>query len=124
MKFLDVEKYFAVDLTTGDVFFKPAAKGKDCCNPIRMEDGHGYYAVNYMGKRMKVHRIAWCLYHKKDIPDGMHIDHINGIRNDNTINNLRLASIHDNQQNRGKNKNNTSGYKGVCLHRKTGTWFG
>ncbi|MGU3904773.1 HNH endonuclease [Escherichia coli] len=56
-----------------------------------------------------------------DIPEGMEIDHINGIRHDNRIENLRLVKKSANQRNRIKlSKNNSSGISGVyfCNTRK------
>lgn len=50
------------------------------------------------------------------------VDHINGIRHDNRRANLRICTNAENQRNRGKNKNNTSGYKGVSLHKLSGLW--
>tara|TARA_Y100000310_G_scaffold301556_1_gene338130 strand:- start:62 stop:643 length:582 start_codon:yes stop_codon:yes gene_type:complete len=47
-------------------------------------------------------------------PEGMHTDHINGDSMDNRKKNLRVCTSAENQANRGKNKNNTSGFKGVC----------
>ncbi len=50
------------------------------------------------------------------IPEGMEIDHINRNRRDNRLENLRLVSRSQNNFNKGKYRNNTSGYKGVTLN--------
>lgn len=44
---------------------------------------------------------------------GMDIDHINGNRLDNRRENLRICTRQQNLMNRGKQINNTSGFKGV-----------
>lgn len=46
------------------------------------------------------HRLVWVLVYKEDIPEGMQIDHINGIRSDNRIENLRIVSKRQNDQNK------------------------
>jgi len=50
-----------------------------------------------------------------DTPNGMDTDHINGDTLDNRRCNLRACTRMVNQTNRGKQKNNTTGYKGVYL---------
>lgn len=50
------------------------------------------------------------------------IDHINRDRVDNRPENLRLASAAENGRNRAKNKNNSSGYKGVTWDAAHGKW--
>ena len=72
----------------------------------------GYIVVQIDGKKHRVHRLIW-IYHNGDIPNGLQIDHINNIRNDNRVENLRLATDTQNKYNRSKLKNNTSGFKGV-----------
>lgn len=67
------------------------------------------------------HRIAWAL-HYGAWPFG-EVDHINTIRADNRISNLRDTPRSGNQQNKGKQSNNTSGFKGVCMDKRTGLWF-
>jgi hypothetical protein len=53
---------------------------------------------------------------------GMITDHINGDKLDNRKSNLRTVSDVWNMHNRGKNKNNTSGYKGVTFDQFRNRW--
>jgi len=69
------------------------------------------HTVNYP----KVHQIK---LHQFIInpPNNMQVDHVSGDTLDNRKVNLRICSHAENQQNRKKGKNNTSGYKGVYFH--------
>ncbi len=72
----------------------------------------GYVNIRVDMRRYFAHRLAWMYVHDC-WPDG-HIDHINGIRNDNRISNLRDVSISTNLQNTTvAHRNNTSGLLGV-----------
>ncbi|GGJ39435.1 HNH endonuclease signature motif containing protein [Sphingopyxis bauzanensis] len=65
------------------------------------------------------HRIIWKLITGVD-PE--HIDHINGVRDDNRLCNLRSVSVSGNMRNRRISSNNQSGVIGVYLEKKTGLW--
>ena len=79
----------------------------------------GYRHVTWMGKVHKTHRLIFLLHHGY-IPS--EIDHINGDRADNRIDNLRAVTRSQNQYNKGKCRNNTSGHRGVSWHKPTGRW--
>ena len=81
-------------------------------------DGYKSGRINY--RIYQAHRVAW-LIHYGEWPDGQ-VDHINMVRSDNRIDNLRLATRSENAMNRGKQNDNTSGYKGVSWHKSSGKW--
>jgi len=51
------------------------------------------------------------------------VDHINGDRADNRIENLRPATRSENQCNRNALASNTSGYPGVSWHKASKAWL-
>lgn len=75
---------------------------------------HGYRRLWYNGKHYFVHRLVW-LYMYGSFPKCL-IDHVNRDNSDNRLVNLRLADKTQNSYNRGRNNNNSTGYKGVTKH--------
>jgi hypothetical protein len=72
----------------------------------------GYIEINVLGRRWLAHRLAWFMVYGHE-PEGQ-IDHINGVRSDNRIANLRDVDASDNQSNRhGPAAHNSCGYLGV-----------
>lgn len=79
----------------------------------------GYLYVHLKEKTYRVHRIVFLIC-KGYLPHM--IDHINGIKHDNRIENLREASDAQNQHNTTKRKNNTSGEKNVYWEATRKKW--
>jgi len=85
-------------------------------------DDAGYARTNIWsgGKKSaapRMHRFILGVTDRK-----VHIDHINGNKLDNRKSNLRVCSASDNLKNRGKQRNNTSGYKGVIYDKERSKW--
>jgi len=75
-------------------------------------DNQGYLKIQIDGKSFRAHRLAW-LYVHGEWPRG-HIDHVNGNRSDNRIDNLRDTTREVNLQNQRKAVcTNKSGLLGV-----------
>ena len=85
-------------------------------------DSNGYVNVKIDGTTHKAHRLIW-EYKYGPIPEGMQIDHINGVRNDNRISNLRLATRLENSQNKKRRTDNSSGATGVTYNKASGLWL-
>lgn len=82
----------------------------------------GYHVIQLLGKSYRAHRLAWFYMYGK-WPQGQ-IDHINGIRIDNRITNLRDVPQSTNMQNQRKAmRTNKSGLLGVTTVAKTGKFI-
>ncbi|HIC6634042.1 TPA: HNH endonuclease [Salmonella enterica subsp. enterica] len=81
---------------------------------------NGYIEIRIDGKLFKAHRLAWIYVYGKEPPDV--IDHINRIRSDNRINNLREANATQNRINSKVSVRNTSGVKGISWDSSRNSW--
>lgn len=82
---------------------------------------HGYISICINGQEYTGHRLAWLYMHGEWPLD--YIDHINGNRSDNRIENLRDVSQSVNMQNvYAPKSNNKSGYRGVSWHAQRGKY--
>lgn len=106
---------------TGDLLWRvrrgPKSKGtKAGC--IR-RDGYLYVVIGQ--RKFLAHRLCWLL-HYGEWPSA-HLDHINRDKVDNRLVNLRAATSAQNNLNRPKQSNNSSGFKGVWFHKKSGKYL-
>jgi hypothetical protein len=81
-------------------------------------NNNGYVHIKIERKLHQAHRLAW-LYTYGCWPD-KDIDHINRMKTDNRIENLRDTDKND--WNRDKHSNNTSGYPGVSWYKRSKKW--
>jgi len=80
----------------------------------------GYEVITINGIKYLSHRLAF-VYVNGDIGNSI-IDHINGLRSDNRIDNLRISDKKSNARNCGIYQSNKSGFKGVTFIKSTGKW--
>jgi hypothetical protein len=110
----------AFEYKDGTLFWKidrgsNKVKGK----PVGSVNGKGYLETKLDGKFIKVHRVVFEMHHGY-APEV--IDHIDGNRQNNKIDNLRAATDGENKYNQKIYKSNTSGAKGVMWHEKYKKW--
>lgn len=81
----------------------------------------GYYEISYKKQRILAHRLAWFFGYGL-MPDGV-IDHINGVKTDNRVCNLRCVGQLENSQNSYKPTiASRSGVRGVYQNH-VGSWI-
>lgn len=83
-------------------------------------DSKGYLQIQYNGVLYLAHRLAW--FRMTGKWPSFPIDHINRVKTDNRIKNLRPSTHKENCQNVGVTKRNKSGIRGVDFHVKSRKW--
>lgn len=82
----------------------------------------GYRMLTINGVITYAHHAIWRI-NKGEIPAGYKIDHINGVRSDNRMSNLRLVTHQQNAKNQKRKITNTSGVTGVYFNRERTRWI-
>lgn len=80
----------------------------------------GYYRGGLLGRQVMAHRVVW-KWHYGTEPD--EIDHVDGDKTNNRIENLRAATRQDNVRNTSIRKTNKSGVQGVYWHAAKRAWI-
>lgn len=134
----EISKLLKYEPETGKLFWLPRTPGmftvgkcpaEQACNVWNSRyanteaftaNAHGYRIGKIYDRTHRAHRVIWLLSHK-EWPDGQ-IDHINGVRSDNRIENLRSVTQAENGKNQRKRRNNTSGVFGVAWDKHNRKW--
>jgi hypothetical protein len=83
-------------------------------------DRDGYLRGTLYGNPVTSHQVIWAICYG-EWPTSQ-IDHVNGKKNDNRIENLRLVNTLENHRNRKLHRTNTSGTMGVLWHKRRAKW--
>lgn len=131
----EVSKLLRCDFSTGKLFWLPRPlsdfrtehhgrmwntryAGKEAFNT---DARRGYLSGSIYGRTYKTHRVVWMLGTGSWPSD--QIDHINGNRSDNRLENLRDVSRVENCRNMARPITNTSGVVGVHWSKQAGKWL-
>ena len=119
---MELNKDYLNELFTydsGNIYWKSKSHPNSCIKLGTMAgslNSDGYRVVKISGITWGVHRVIWVM-HYGDFEDKL-VEHKNRDKLDNRIENLRLSDYKENGYNRGKNKSNTTNFKGVCFHKQ------
>lgn len=123
----DMRERIAYDPETGTLVWRhnrnrsPQWNGRYAGKPAinTLDSSNGYLVGSLSEGKVFAHRVAW-LIHYGEWPE--EVDHINGVRTDNRITNLRNVSKALNARNLSLSSRNKSGFKGVSWNRQVGCW--
>lgn len=115
-----LNELFTYDKETGKLYWKVARQRINVGDEAGGLDKEGYSVLRVNHKRYRTHRVVF-LMHRGYLPAVL--DHIDGDRANNRLDNLRPASLNQNQYNRKLNKNNKTGFKGVSYNAKQKMFF-
>jgi hypothetical protein len=117
---------FSYDAASGSLIWNQRASrnGPINCGDVAgyapADDGVKYCQVSIRYRKYQLHHVVWA-WHHGEYP-AQFIDHINGNRLDNRIENLRLASPTENCANSRKQANGRAPYKGVYWKKSSNRW--
>lgn len=114
-----IADYFEYNPETGVIIWIKSTSRKIKIGQIAgTVNNTGYLRISYQGKLYQAHRLAWYLHYGAWPTNN--IDHINGVKTDNRINNLRDATQSTNTLNKKGHRENT--YKYYSFNKEKQKW--
>ena len=116
LKYREALELFRYNYETGVLYWRWRVNN---CVPKTLEAGtqgksSGYLSVRVHGRLYQVHRIVMLMCYGF-YGEGLEVDHINHVRNDNRLFNLRFVTHGENMRNKSVGSKNTSGVTGVSF---------
>jgi hypothetical protein len=103
----------------GELYCKSPRRNLKVGDKVGSPDGKGYIFTRIDGTSFFIHRLIFMMHHGY-LPEI--VDHIDGNKLNNRIENLRASDHITNQWNAGISKRNTSGVKGVGWVKSRNRW--
>lgn len=116
LEYREALELFRYDYETGVLYWRWRVNSRV---PKTLEAGtqrksSGYLYVQVHGRLYPVHRVVMLMCYGF-YGEGLEVDHINHVRNDNRLVNLRFVTHGGNMRNKSVSSKNTSGVTGVCF---------
>ena len=107
---------FSYDQSTGNIYQKKKRPKVQVGGLAGAITPKGYRYIQAQGCKYPAHHLVW-FFETGSFPI-LFIDHIDGNKLNNHFSNLREVTTKQNNEHRGKQKNNSSGYKGVTFNKR------
>jgi hypothetical protein len=116
---IELNKMF--DYKDGQLYWKKGSRnGIKPGTKAGVYHSSGYLVIRIFGKRYRTHRLIFMMHHGQ-YP--VCVDHIDGNKLNNHIENLRGCDHNQNMHNRKISSNNKSGIKGIIWHKSAKKWW-
>jgi hypothetical protein len=95
----ELENYYRYEPETGHlIYVGPPIRTPKYGEPAGTVEKAGYRVVSFKKQKFKAHRIVWLLCTGRDPGVEFDIDHIDGCRTNNRIENLRVVTRYENNK--------------------------